>query len=140
MARIVADASVIVKFFIKEAYTEHALELRDSYIAGRIELLEPTLLPYEVLNAIKYNKAKRFGSEEFKIVIESLYGYEFNLKDIDGETASKAVDLAIRNNITIYDAVYVALAQSTHSELYTADGNLIKAIKLPYVKHIKDFR
>ncbi len=54
MERIVADASVIVKWFVDEVHSEKARELRDEYINGSVEILAPELMPYEVLNALKY--------------------------------------------------------------------------------------
>ena len=140
MDRIVADASVIVKLFVREEYTEHAIELRDRCISEEIELVEPNLLIYEVLNAIRYNKAKKFNLEELKMVVNSLYGYEFNITELDHDMAMRTIDISIKYGTTIYDSVYVALAQTKHAELYTADGDLINGTKLPFIKHIKDFK
>lgn len=140
MERAVVDASVIVKFFVKEEYTEKALELRDRYVAGNIELLAPSLLPYEVLNAIMHNHAEKFDAEKLETIVNSLYEYDFGLVEMDKNTASKAVEISRTHDVTVYDAAYLALASSIESTLYTADGKLQEAAGMPFVKHIKDFR
>jgi len=50
---VVADASVMVKWFVDEIYSENARKLRDEYINGTLEIIAPELMPYEVLNALK---------------------------------------------------------------------------------------
>ncbi len=55
----VVDASVVVKWFVREEYTGEPLRLRDAYVDGLVDLLAPYLLPMEVLNALKYSG--RFG-------------------------------------------------------------------------------
>jgi len=38
MEKVVADASVIVKWFVDEIYSENARKLRDEYINGTLNL------------------------------------------------------------------------------------------------------
>jgi len=48
----------------------------------------------------------------------------------------------LENDITIYDASYVALAKYLQTVVYTSDQNLIIELKenfRGYVKHIKDY-
>ncbi|MDJ0272650.1 MAG: type II toxin-antitoxin system VapC family toxin [Candidatus Caldarchaeum sp.] len=52
---IVIDASVAVKWFNKEEYSDDADRLKDAHVRGRIRLAAPELLLYEVLNALRYN-------------------------------------------------------------------------------------
>jgi len=54
MNTVVPDASVVVKWYAPEQDHESARKLRDRYINGRIELTAPQLLPYEVVNALRY--------------------------------------------------------------------------------------
>ena len=49
---IVADASVIVKWFVNEEYTEKSLALRQSYLDKKIDIACPQLLPFEVLSQV----------------------------------------------------------------------------------------
>ncbi len=135
---VVVDASVVVKWFVKEEYSREARLLRDAYVNGFIDLVAPTLLPYEVLNALKYSGA--FGEDELKEVAKVIDDYQFTLYNLEGEFAKKAVELAMRKGITIYDAAYVALAEVLNTVVYTADEKLIRRVRMPIrVKHVLEF-
>jgi predicted nucleic acid-binding protein len=138
MERVVADASVIVKFFVNEEYTERALALRDAYISKQLELSEPSLMIYEVLNAVRFSK-RNFTREELNMILRSMHEYEFNITEINYDLSVKITEISTKYRISIYDATYVALAEKTKSKLYTSDSKLIKAVNLHFIKHIKDF-
>ena len=55
--RFTLDASVAAKWFNNEDLTNKAVQVRDAFIEGMIELLAPEHLVYEVANAIWKNKA-----------------------------------------------------------------------------------
>ena len=59
---VVVDASVVVKWFIEEEFSREARLLRDAYADGLVDIVTPSLLPYEVLNALKYSGAFGFAS------------------------------------------------------------------------------
>ena len=98
----------------------------------------PSLLPYEVLNALKYSAA--FGEDELKEVAESLDGFQLTLHSLSGALASRAVEISMRRGITIYDACYVALARQLKTSVYTADETLIRKAGDLGVKHISQFK
>ena len=52
---LVLDASVIVKWFCEEEYTDIALRLRDRFFVGELTIVVPELMFYEVSNAMRYN-------------------------------------------------------------------------------------
>ena len=135
---IVVDASVVVKWFVEEEHSREARMLRDSYVDGLINISAPSLLPYEVLNALKYSGA--FGEEELKEIARILDDYQFTLYDLEGEMASKAIEIAMRRGATIYDTSYVALALKLGTAMYTADEKLLDRVREPgFVKHIAEF-
>lgn len=141
METLTVDASVIAKWYITEEYSEQALKLRDDYIEGKITLTAPSLLPYEVLNAV--NQAKKTVTiETLENVAESLTLYGIKLHQFQGEYAHQTARIAIENQVTIYDAAYITLAKLTNTTLYTADEKLRKTLKSEYrkhVTHIKDY-
>ncbi len=140
MEQIVADASVILKFFVKESDAESAEALRDAFISKEAEILIPSLLPYEVINGIRYSKAKRFSAAELKMVMQSIEEYGFIIFELNNEIAERAIEMLGEYKITFYDAVYVALADITKSIFYTADEKLIRSVKLPFIKHVREFK
>jgi len=122
MEKVVVDASVVVKWFIEEKHSDKALEFRDRYINLEIELLAPELLPYEVLNALRYSKL--FTSQEMKNIAQAINLYGFKLYPLIGELAELTIEVAYANNLTIYDASYLALAIKNKTMVYTADKKL----------------
>mgnify|MGYP000533555264 CR=1 FL=1 len=137
--KIAVDASVVVKWFVEEKYSKEALMIRDSFIEGLVDIVVPSLLYFEVLNALKYSGA--FGEDELKKVARILEDYQFTLYELEGAYAEKAVEIAMRKGITIYDASYVALALIEGVDLYTADEKLLtKTQDLKITKHLKNFK
>ena len=51
--KIVLDASVAVRWYNEEDYSKKALLIRDDHISGKVDLVEPYLLIYEVGNALR---------------------------------------------------------------------------------------
>lgn len=138
---LVVDASVIVKWYVMEEHREQAIKLRDDYIEGKLTLNAPSLMPYEVLNAIKQAK-KDISFEILETVAESLTLYGIRLHELLGELASLTVKIAVENEVSVYDAAYIALAKLSDTMLYTCDEKLKESLKNSYqryVAHIKDY-
>ena len=132
MEQVVSDASVVVKWFIQEEYSDKALKLRDMHVNGETCVAAPELLPFEVLNALKYSHL--FNLEELKTAAISLSSYGIELYPLKGELAQKTIEIAVKKNITVYDAAYIALAQELNTILYTVDEKLIRKIGKEYSK------
>ncbi len=137
MDQIVVDASVFAKLFIKEEYSENAYALRDAYISKKVDIIVPSLFPYEVLNALRYSAS--YDEKELENLAETLDGYKLGVFDFNANLGKRISVMASKYNISIYDASYVALASMMNSLLYTADEKLIKKVGLDFIKHIKDF-
>jgi len=135
---VVVDASVVVKWFVEEEYSREARLLRDAYANGLVDLAAPSLLPYEVINALKYSGA--FGEDELREVARTLEDYQVTLYDLVGEVAQKTVEIAMRKGVTVYDAAYVALACKLDTVLYTADERLLRKVGREHAAHIAEFR
>ncbi len=95
-------------------------------------------MPYEVLNALKYTGM--FTEEELTMAARSLSLYGFRLYSLSGKLAEKTVEVAVQNDVTVYDASYVALAEELNSKLYTADEKLIERVDKDFVLHISELR
>jgi predicted nucleic acid-binding protein len=50
----VVDASVVIKWFANEENSKDALLLKEAYEKGLEDLSAPCILPFEVLNGLKY--------------------------------------------------------------------------------------
>jgi predicted nucleic acid-binding protein len=135
MEKIVVDASVIAKWFIEEEDSEKAAKIRNQFIEGQMELISPNLLHYEVLNALKYSKL--FSNEELTSAVTSLENYGIIQVPLNGEYAQKVIIMSLENEISIYDAAYIGLAEILNIKIYTADRRLAKKLKGNYQKRIQ---
>jgi len=135
---LILDASVAVKWFTMEPLRDKALIIRDKYVNGKLDLEAPSLLYYEVANALRYNP--RFGIEEVRSAVRALEDLAITIYDFKGELASRAVELAYRFGITVYDAAYVALAAIRNATLYTADKEVVMKVSSENVKHLSEVK
>lgn len=119
----VIDASVIVKWFLDEKDSDKARILRTELAKENLILIVPDLLFLEVLNTLRYKMVKKDGLIEAN---EILSGLGLKIGRISKEIMSKVIENSIKYNITIYDAVYVTLAQMYGTFLITADKGLYK--------------
>ena len=129
---------IVVDGSLRREYGKEALIIRDSFTEGLVDIVASSLLYFEVLNALKYSGA--FGEDELKKVARILEDYQFTIYELEGAYAEKAVEIAMRKGITIYDASYVALALIEEADLYTADEKILtKTQDLKITKHLRNF-
>jgi predicted nucleic acid-binding protein len=132
---IIIDANVVVKWFVEENDSGEALKLRDKFIIGEIDLIVPHLLFFEVLNALKYSDL--FTQAELNDICVSLENYGLNIKTIKDEVREKMIEIALKHDLSIYDAAYVALALKFKGLLFTADEKIIKKLPKRVLSHVK---
>jgi predicted nucleic acid-binding protein len=136
---VVADASVITKWFVQEEYSINALKLRDDYINRLIDIAAPELLPFEVINSLRYNP--EFGEKDMKESAKALEKYSLWLFPMLGKLAEKTIENALKYGITIYDSSYLSLASLESKTLYTADEKLLTKLKdNPCIRHITEYK
>lgn len=124
---IIIDASVVVKWFIEENDSDKAVFIRDKFIDGKVELYVPTLLYFEVLNALKYSQL--FKPNELEDAGESIENYGFKVILIKNEIRKHMIKVAVDYDLSIYDASYLGLSIGLEKIFCTADEKIIK--KLP---------
>lgn len=125
--RVVLDASVAVKWFHEEDFTQEALKIRDALDKGRIEIIVPPIFPYEVINALR-KPPNLFGVEQLKSASESI-----ELRDLLGERADKGdlnalLELTFKHSINPYDASYLLIAKRFKTIMITADKKLVERL------------
>jgi predicted nucleic acid-binding protein len=135
--KAVADASIIVKWFLEEEYSENARLLRDSFLTEALTISVPSLLFYEVLNALRYSGM--YNEDELALVARSLSQYGFDVWEPKGKLYEKTARLSLKQDISTYDAAYLTLAVQLKATFYTADLELLQ--KFPEnTQHIKTFK
>lgn len=117
----IVDASVFVKWFLNERGAEKARQLREEHIAGRILIVVPELAFLEVLNALRY-KGK---SEDYLLKVNQLLcDTQLHVEKINTFLLDKAIQVALKYDLSLYDALYVSLANLFGTTLITADKAL----------------
>lgn len=135
--KVVVDASVVAKWFLEEVYSDKAVLLRDKYVGREILLTSPSIMLYEVLNALRYSGL--YSKEELVDIVRTLERYGIELWDLEREYGERVAEVAIELNVSVYDASYVALAEIVNSRLVTADEEIVtKAKNLIDLKHVKE--
>ncbi len=74
---------------------------------------------HEVANALRYKDD--FGEKRLAVATENLFGLHLNTKRADMDLLKTASAIAYRSEVTIYDAIPVALAKLRGTICITAD-------------------
>lgn len=121
------DTSVAVKLFLDEELREHALSLFQMGKNNTVELIAPSLIYYELTNALISSGIKE---SDVKNVIDLFQDLESNniitIVAPDCALLKKAVEIACLNTggygyISSYDAIFHALALLQKAIFLTAD-------------------
>jgi predicted nucleic acid-binding protein len=134
--KYVVDASVVVKWFSRlEEDIENSEKLLNSHVEGTSPLASSSLVLYEVCNALRFNP--NLDEDDLLKAATSLLKLGLELVDFP-EVFESAIALAFSQDITIYDAAYIAVSQTYHIPLITADYKLLAKIKnIPLVMPLK---
>lgn len=127
-----------MRWIIVEDLYPQAVAVRNEFLGGRLSLAVPDLLPYEVLNALRY--ARTTSPPDLPAAARFLRQaglVQHRLQD----TVEETLELAADRDLTIYDAAYAGLAKHLGQTLLTADDKLIRALgpSVPTM-HLRNFR
>ena len=116
------DASVVIAWLLDQDHPEWVSAAMDALRGGRTTAVAPALLWLEVGNRLA--RATEMGDEvalEAMLRVESL-GVE--IVQIERPLRLRALTLARAHRLTMYDAVYLAVAEAADAPLLTLDGRL----------------
>ena len=139
MIELVIDASVVLKWYLKdEEWGQKAISILEQHVAGNVALLAPTILHYEVLNALLV--AERMGRTAENVTEEAFCGFvelEINFLDTFVDYID-ILSLARSFRRSIYDGSYISLAKNKNIDFVTGDKRLYNGVKdkLKWVKWI----
>jgi predicted nucleic acid-binding protein len=137
---MIIDASVILSaYFPDEAQTQAQALIRD-HVLGRVELAAPTLLPYEVTNAVVQARRRgRITDEQGQNILAVFEGLEIATRPVSWQ---QMLPLAVRYDRSAYDAAYLALAEMAGEPLVTGDRRLYNAVRehVDWVQWVGDYR
>ena len=122
--RFVVDASVAVKWVVVE--DDH--DLARALIAARHDLIAPDFLLLEVGNVLwKKVRRKEISADQAGVALEGirvLFG-----EIVPGQPhIARALSLALELDHSVYDCLYVAVAEHEGAQLVTADDRLLECL------------
>lgn len=141
MKQAVIDASVVLKWYLAdEQHGEKALGLLNKYISNELHILAPSLLEYEVINALVIaRKRGRIEEETLLSAIDGFLGLGIELKNLS-MFSTRVLHYCKVYNRSAYDASYLALAEEDGIPLITSDRVMYNAVQtdLQWVKYLGD--
>ena len=122
----VIDASVMMAFLLRdEEYSGSARRIVERL--DKEELIVPRIFWYEVRNVLlKAKRNNRIGQQDFEACLIQLKDELSPAEDVRNDEA-KTLDLALRYNLTVYDASYLETAIRHKAKLATFDRRLADA-------------
>jgi predicted nucleic acid-binding protein len=139
---VVLDSSVVAKWFLPEVLTDQALLLLDRWTSNNIEVIAPTFLFIEVSNIIwKKQRANQITPEEGEQMVVNLLN--LNIPTVEGEPfLRRAYQMARHYDRTVYDSLYLAVAEGLDASFVSADQRLCNSvsINLAFVQYLGDYQ
>ena len=136
MNTYVVDTSALVKIVLPDEYDETIEEIVSHHEMSEIQLIAPDFILVECANVL-WKVARRVGTpvEDVMAQIDRLRGISIGLVS-QADLLEDALRLALNMEITVYDALYCALAQRENAELITEDRRLRNALDRTDIRYL----
>ena len=122
--RYTIDASFVLSFLLPDEKKSPSENYFSLYASGKLKFISSPLLTYEVLNALRSAcLSKRIAKE--KAIKLGLAFLKLHIENFEPEKI-EILKLALKNNITVYDASYVEAAKQTKTKLLSLDKKLLR--------------
>lgn len=120
---VVVDASFILAFLLPDEKLPTE-KFFDSVKKGETEIFSVQLLSFEVVNSIKMAiKRKRLPERIAEKLIKKFFAIKIEIEPINFQ---EVFCMAVRHDLTVYDAAYLWLAENKKVKLQTLDKQLKK--------------
>lgn len=139
---LVVDTNVAVKWYLTEDLEEEALGVLDAGESGGFSLLAPDTVEPEFWNVLwQRHRRRELSLEEVQDYWDAFEQSPLLLGEIL-PLMPLATEIAASTSCIVYDALFVALADSEGTVVITADEKLLTTLKgTPYAErglHLKD--
>lgn len=127
---LVVDASVAAKWHLQdEGHAAEATRLLRGFEDGTITLVAPSLIRYEIGNALELaRRSGRIDSAEVKVQLDKFLELAPQQDHDDDTLIVAASALASEHGIEIYDGIYLALSSLLGIPMITADAKLYRRV------------
>jgi predicted nucleic acid-binding protein len=136
--KYVLDASVAFKWAVPEDDSDKADQLRADFRQGVHELLAPDFFPVEVGHALtRAERQSRIGVGNAVPLLADVLR-TCPLLHSSYPLLLRACGVSSQLRVSMYDCLYVALAEREQCDLVTADDKLVKNLQttFPFIKHL----
>jgi predicted nucleic acid-binding protein len=121
----VVDASVAVKWFVRETFYDRAVALRDS----TDELHAPDWIVIEVAHAaLRKWRNREITPEQVRLMVRALPIRMAHLHRAVN-LVERALAIAMTIDHPVHDCIYLACAEASSCAVITADNELLAALK-----------
>jgi predicted nucleic acid-binding protein len=130
--KYVLDASVALKWVLTEIDSDRALQLQADFHAGHTELIVPHIFPAEVAHALV--RAERKGvllvgsGPRF---LGKILAHPIPIVDCN-HLILASCGIAARERVSVYDCLYLLLAEQEQCSLVTADERFFRQLSGQY--------
>lgn len=136
MNTYVIDTSVLVKYAISAEYDDSVERIVLLHQESGIELVAPSFLLVECANVLWKDALRtRAPIENVIAALNDLRGINIRLVPQE-DLLDDALRLAVDINITVYDALYCALAQRENAGIITEDRRLRNALDQTNIRYL----
>lgn len=127
---VIVDTSVALKWFLPEEGSEAARDLVQRESVG-----SPDLLFYEFSNVLSCQRG--LSLEEVQRLLDLLYQLDLQVFLLPQKGFRRAVEISRKFGLSVYDASFVALAESMEIDFITADRKLARRVRpLSFVREL----
>ena len=124
---MIVDANVLLRAFFSDEEQVQAQALIRDHVTGRICLIAPDLILYEMTNAVvQAVRRERITDEQGEDILTSFDGLGIKMEPV---TWQQVWPLARRFDRSAYDAAYLALAKARRETLITGDLRMYNAVR-----------
>jgi len=139
---ICVDASIAIKWLLKEERSDRAVALYDATATANQPIVAPALLPLEVTNILRQRMRGQDGISLIRATehLAAFLAFPIEFHNPAGLHHEALVLADALGLPATYDALYLALAERLGCEVWTDDQRLLRQVaeSLPFVRWIGD--
>jgi predicted nucleic acid-binding protein len=117
------DSSFLVKLIFEEEYSDKASEIIHDRQARYPEYIASDLVVYELGNVI-WKKLKNHADRGM-VLLDRVMGMNIQLKRATPDVLSRAMKFSMKESVSYYDAIHLAVADIHSANLITEDQMLL---------------
>ena len=124
------DASVVLKWFLREPDSAAAEALLEKFLNDEVELLAPDLILVETASALwkRVMVRREMSADEAMLIYRDFLTLPLPLI-ASGVVADAALRIALKHKHSVYDAFYCALASERNCDFVTTDRMLANKLQ-----------